>query len=268
MIDTISTSDTPQHADSPQRRRGLHRSLTAATALGLGTALLLATAPGALAHDELLESTPASGETLTETPQEITLTFSGSPLDGEGLTNLIDITDANGDSWVSGDVTVDGYDLTTETCEGMPNGEYTLGYRVVYSDGHVGEESFAFTLDDPDAPSADDATAPGAGCETVATGGEATTDSATEETDAASESAADTSAEATGATETADAEASADSATDAASETAPVAPAVPSWVWIAVLAALVVIALGAVWVIRAVRQHDGSTPNGSGPDQS
>ncbi|MGO1183081.1 MAG: copper resistance protein CopC [Micrococcaceae bacterium] len=251
MIENTPLSVTPGHPEPRRRSGGLRHSLTAGTALGLGAVLLLATAPGALAHDELLESTPASGETLTETPQDVILTFSGTPLDGEGLTNLIDITDANGDSWVSGDVTVAGYDLTTDTCEGMPNGDYTLGYRVVYSDGHVGEESFSFTLDDPDAPSAEEATAPGEGCEIEA---------------APSEPAAEDSADATESAESAEPAESAE--TDAASETAPVAPAVPSWVWIAVLAALVVIALGAVWVIRAVRQHDGSTPTGNGPDQA
>lgn len=236
---------------------------TTGTAAALGTALLLATASTALAHDELLESTPASGETLTTTPEDVVLTFSGTPLDGEGLTNLIDITDAEGNSWTSGEVTVDGYDLTTETCAGMPNGDYTLGYRVVYSDGHVGEESFSFTLDDTDAPSAEEAGAPEAGCEAAAA---ATTEAATE---TATESATDAAAEATvEASDSASAVESTEPAdTDESVDAAEVAPAVPSWIWIAVLVAVVVIAIGAAWVIRTVRQHDGGSTNGSGPDQ-
>ncbi|WBL20371.1 copper resistance CopC family protein [Citricoccus sp. NR2] len=211
---------------------------TTGTAAALGTALLLATATTALAHDELLESTPARGETLTTTPEDVVLTFSGAPLDGEGLSNLIDITDAEGNSWTSGEVTIDGYDLTTDTCAGMPNGDYTLGYRVVYSDGHVGEESFSFTLDDPEAPSAEEVVAPEAGCE------------AAEPSDSAS---------AVESAEPAD--------TDESVDAAEVAPAVPGWIWIAVLVAVVVMAIGAVWVIRTVRQHDGASTNGSGPEQ-
>src|SRR5699024_12693891 len=73
-------------------------------------------------------------------------------LDGEGLTNLICDTDDQGNQWQDGDVTVEGYELAVPLCEGLPQGDYTVTYRVVYSDGHTGEEGFSFTNADPDAP--------------------------------------------------------------------------------------------------------------------
>lgn len=104
------------------------------------------------AHDVLSESTPERDSTVETTPSEVRLQFSGQPLDGQGLSNLIRITDEPGNQWQDGDVVVDGYDLAIPTCEGMPQGDYTVAYRVVYSDGHTGEENFSFTNADPDAP--------------------------------------------------------------------------------------------------------------------
>lgn len=104
------------------------------------------------AHDVLTESTPERDSTVETTPDEVRLQFSGQPLSGQGLTNLIRITDEQGNQWQDGEVAVEGYDLAIPTCEGMPQGEYTVAYRVVYSDGHTGEESFSFTVADPNAP--------------------------------------------------------------------------------------------------------------------
>ena len=104
------------------------------------------------AHDVLTDSTPEVDATVETTPQEVRLQFSGQPLDGEGLTNLIRVTDDQGNQWQDGDVTVEGYELAVPLCEGLPQGDYTVTYRVVYSDGHTGEEGFSFTNADPDAP--------------------------------------------------------------------------------------------------------------------
>lgn len=104
------------------------------------------------AHDVLTDSTPERDSAVETTPDEVRLQFSGQPLGGQGLTNLIRITDEQGNQWQDGEVLVDGYDLAIPTCEGMPQGEYTVAYRVVYSDGHTGEESFTFTNADSSAP--------------------------------------------------------------------------------------------------------------------
>lgn len=117
------------------------------------TALGLLVAPQiANAHDVLTDSTPEVDSTVETTPEEIRLQFSGQPLTGEGLTNLIRVTDAEGNQWQDGEVAVEGYDLAIPVCDGLPQGDYTVAYRVVYSDGHTGEESFSFTNADPNAP--------------------------------------------------------------------------------------------------------------------
>lgn len=118
----------------------------------LGAVLSLMLVPQlAQAHDVLTDSTPEIDSTVETTPTEIRLQFSGQPLSGEGLTNLIRVTDAQNNQWQDGEVTVEGFDLAIPVCEGLPQGDYTVAYRVVYSDGHTGEESFGFTNADPNA---------------------------------------------------------------------------------------------------------------------
>lgn len=117
------------------------------TALGL----VLAPSP-AHAHDVLVESTPEIGSTVETTPTEVRLRFSGTPLTGQGLTNLIRVTDAQGNQWQDGDIVAEGYEMAVSLCEGLPQGDYDVAYRVIYSDGHTGEERFSFTNADPGAP--------------------------------------------------------------------------------------------------------------------
>jgi len=63
----------------------------------LFTALGMLLAPQvANAHDVLTESKPESDSTVETTPEEIRLQFSGQPLSGGGLTNLIRVTDVQG----------------------------------------------------------------------------------------------------------------------------------------------------------------------------
>src|SRR5699024_1552174 len=86
------------------------------------------------AHDVLTDSTHALDSTVETTPQEVRLQFSGQPLDGEGLSNLIRVTDDQDNQWQDGDVSVEGYELAVPLCEGLPQGDYSVTYRVVYSD--------------------------------------------------------------------------------------------------------------------------------------
>lgn len=131
---------------------------TLTTQLGLVLAALLASASLLLmpqtanAHDVLTGSTPETGSTVETSPDEVRLQFSGQPLSGQGLTNLIRVTDDQGNQWQDGEVAVEGYDIAIDVCDDLPQGEYTVAYRVVYSDGHTGEESFTFTNADPSAP--------------------------------------------------------------------------------------------------------------------
>ena len=206
---------------------------TLTTRLGVWFAALLTTiglvlAPQlAHAHDVLVESTPEVGSTLEETPAEVRLRFSGTPLSGEGLANLIRVTDAQGNQWQDGEPVVEGYELAVALCEGLPQGEYTVAYRVIYSDGHTGEESFSFTNADETAPTEN----------TPQDCGEAAgTDSP--------------SASQTQAPETSEPQATSD-AEEANQENS--SSSIPAWLWISAIAGIVLVAIVIVMLLRGSR---------------
>lgn len=135
------------------RRRTLARGLAGASTaalLALSTATIAAVP--ALAHDQLLSTTPEAGATAQEAPDEVSLTFSGNLITGQGIQNLVTVTDEAGHQWQDGDASVTGPELSVPMCEGMPNGDYEVAYRVVYSDGHSEAKQYDFALDDPAAP--------------------------------------------------------------------------------------------------------------------
>lgn len=116
-------------------------------AAGLGLTAVLASP--AWAHDTLISSSPAAGEVLTESPEEIVLEFSGGGLtEGEDIPNDIWVLDSEGENWESEEeAQVEGSTMTTELREELPDGEYTVLYHVVYADGHDEELSFEFEVD-------------------------------------------------------------------------------------------------------------------------
>ena len=191
----------------------------------------------AYAHDVLTESTPERDSTVETTPSEVRLQFSGQPLDGQGLTNLIRITDEQGNQWQDGDVVVEGYDLAIPTCEGMPQGDYTVAYRVVYSDGHTGEESFSFTNADPSAP----AEGTPQDCGEAVAGAE-------QETAPSDEENASTDNETVASDEDTQTPSDADEAGDGQTATS-----VPTWVWVAGGVGLLVVAGIVFLVMRGSR---------------
>lgn len=142
----------PTHISVPTRLR------LGAFAGGAALALGVLTAAPVYAHDSLIASTPEADEVLTESPEEVVLEFSGSGLTtGEGITNEIVVLDADEQDWTSEDpAEVDGSTLSTDIPEPLPNGEYEVHYRVVYSDGHDEERSFGFEVDAPVTDEEDD----------------------------------------------------------------------------------------------------------------
>ncbi|MCV7647003.1 copper resistance protein CopC [Micrococcus luteus] len=212
------------HQTTPVRR-----AARAAVGLALLPALVVAGAAPAAAHDELIRTAPAVDETVTTAPSEVLLTFSGDLIDGEGIQNLLQVRDADGNQWQSAAGTVDGPIFSAPLCEGLPNGDYEVAYRVVYSDGHSEERSFDFAVDDPAAPAA--GTAP-QGCGTAVAG-------ASPETTAGQGDAASAAA-------TAQADAS-DAAQPADSD------ALPAWVWAAGIAGLAVLVVAFLLMGRRAR---------------
>lgn len=104
----------------------------------------------AAAHDTLLSASPEADEVMDHSPEEIVLEFSGAGLTtGEAITNAILLRDANGENW-EGETQVEGSTMFTELPETLPNGEFDVVYRVVYSDGHSEEHSYSFEVADPE----------------------------------------------------------------------------------------------------------------------
>ena len=206
--------------------------------------LLLVGAPPAAAHDTLIASTPEADEVLEESPEEILLEFSGDGLTtGDTITNAIVVRDAEGENW-EGETEVEGSTMSTELPESLPNGEYEILYRVVYSDGHDEELSFGFEVDDPD--DADDASE--AEDEPASDEGTEPAESAEAESGAEDEagSASESDADEAGDDSTENAE-----ATDATSDES--GNPVPAWLVVAVAA--VAVAGGAALIVARRRRR-------------
>ena len=160
---------------------------TAALALAPFTAAALVLAPSpALAHDVLTGSTPEDGETLDAAPEEVVLTFNNEPLEtGDG--NAVSVTGPDEETtYETGDLAFDGNEVSTELEPLDQAGDYTIGFRVVSSDGHPIQESLTFTVPEEavadaapeEEPETDEAAAEDAQEEDT---GDAAEDTATEE---------------------------------------------------------------------------------------
>lgn len=116
-----------------------------AAALAVLVALLVAAGP-AWAHNSLRAATPVQQSTLTSAPTEIVLEFM-SRLDPTFTT--IVLTDAAKRKVGTGEPVVAGAKGTVQVTDTLPNGTYTVAYRVVSADGHPVQGSYPFTVADP-----------------------------------------------------------------------------------------------------------------------
>lgn len=132
--------------------RTRHTSPLAVAALCV---LLVAFTGGpALAHAEFSSAEPAPGSSLTESPDQVRLTFS-EPVAAEF--GPVRVTGLDGERVDDGDARVAPYDDSTVEVglEDLPEGTYTVEYRVTSVDGHVISDSYQFTV----APPAEETTA-------------------------------------------------------------------------------------------------------------
>ena len=131
----------------------------------VGASFLIAVAAAlpASAHDELVDSTPADGQTLTMLPAEFSVTANSDLLDlvGDGTGFGIQVTDAAGAFYGDGCLTVAGPTVSTPASLGVA-GAYLMVWQFVSGDGHPVSDTLSFTWD-PEAsfvPSAGVTTAP------------------------------------------------------------------------------------------------------------
>jgi methionine-rich copper-binding protein CopC len=104
---------------------------------------LLALPTVALAHVELISSSPAAGADLDTAPTEVTVTFDDE-LDPDK--SSFTVTDADGKVVGTGevDLTVADRNVMTGTVTITDPGVYTVGYTVAGVDGHVLGGAFSF----------------------------------------------------------------------------------------------------------------------------
>lgn len=258
---TPSTHSTTRPAG---RRRALRRGLggiSAAAVLALSGATV--TAAPALAHDQLLSTTPEAGATVTAAPAELSLTFSGNLITGQGIRNLVTVTDEAGHQWQDGAAQVSGPELTSALCEGMPNGDYDIAYRVVYSDGHSEAKQYGFTLEDPEAP--DTATPQDCGVpnpDAPVSSGEGPTSAGAGTDGVPGTTSGSEPAPATAEPDTAEpADGQTAEATSDAAQTA--TGVVTTWVWVIGILGVLIVAAAVVLVFRRAQAIDG--PAGGRP---
>ncbi|MGI8799531.1 MAG: copper resistance CopC family protein [Pseudonocardia sp.] len=133
------------------------RLLRAAVATLLAALLLLLATGTAAAHDQLVGSDPADGANLAAAPSKVTLQFN-APVRDQFAT--ITVIGPDGAAYQDGSPTVAGTAISVAVRPLGPAGRYTVGYRVVSSDGHPIQGSLGFTLTTAGAASA--TTAPSA----------------------------------------------------------------------------------------------------------
>ncbi|MEU7838985.1 MULTISPECIES: copper resistance CopC family protein [unclassified Nonomuraea] len=125
----------------------MKRSPFAALTAFLAALVLLGTAGPALAHDALKSSDPAKGATV-ESVDEVRLEFTS----GVRIPVVV-VRGAEGTAHQSGDPRADGKVVTQELKGALPDGKYTIAYRVVSSDGHPIEGEIPFTVKGAPSPS-------------------------------------------------------------------------------------------------------------------
>lgn len=129
--------------------QGIHKAhssrfAAAVAATALAAAAVLFTALPASAHDELLGSDPAADAALDAMPAQIDLTFSANVATDEGATEIA-VTDAAGASLVA-DAPVVLDNVVSQPLTGEGEGEITVLWKVVSSDGHPISGEYSFTV--------------------------------------------------------------------------------------------------------------------------
>ena len=134
------------------------RPLPQLSAWALGAGLVLVAAQGASAHNNVVKTTPASGEIVTESPVEVSLTTLEILLDlgGRSAGFAMVTRDAAGLYYGTGCLELSDNSMTTTVELGEP-GEYEVIFQLVGADGHTISDRWSFSY----APDGDYIAAPG-----------------------------------------------------------------------------------------------------------
>ncbi|MFJ6003068.1 copper resistance protein CopC [Arthrobacter sp. NPDC092385] len=131
-----------QRTSTTRRRRPARPGVAVLTAVLLALAMLLGAGGAANAHDALTGTNPAEGAEIEVLPPSLELTFTNVP---SGIGAQVQVLDESGADWADGPVGIVDRTATQPLRVGAPAGEYTVNWRVVSSDSHPIEGTFAFT---------------------------------------------------------------------------------------------------------------------------
>lgn len=129
----------PSLSPASRSSRTLALWLTAALA-----AIAVVPAIPALAHSELLESTPATGSKLSEPPQQVRLVF-GENVQEQGGAIVVQADDGSRVDQANTFAT-DANTATVQLAKNAPSGKFTVNFRVVSADGHIVSDTFSYRV--------------------------------------------------------------------------------------------------------------------------
>lgn len=136
---------------------GVGRFVRLRTALSVAGLILVGALVGvgpAAAHDYLVETDPAEGAVLTDSPEALSLTFSAELLE---VAPAIILTDSAGTTIVEATPELERAAAVVPLDKPLPDDDYRLAWSVVSSDGHRIQGSYEFTVG---AVGSDDMTSP------------------------------------------------------------------------------------------------------------
>lgn len=133
-VDAIAVDPTPA-------RRNRLRAALLASALLAAVAIGLADAAPAVAHDELLGSSPEHGEVLDDAPAVIELEFSNDIIE---MGTAVVVVDATGEELDVEEPVISGRTVSATLPTDVADGEYQARWRAVSADGHPIEGTIDF----------------------------------------------------------------------------------------------------------------------------
>ncbi len=118
----------------------MRRFTTSLFSLILVAVIALAFPSLASAHDVLEKTTPADGTTLATMPSTVSLQFAEPPL---AIGTQVIVKGPDGDV-AAGKPTIEGNNVVQAVSTTAPGGRYTVTYRVTSDDGHPVTGTFSF----------------------------------------------------------------------------------------------------------------------------
>jgi copper transport protein len=117
----------------------------------IAAAWLISSAPNALAHAELLGTTPSNGEHLAAAPSEVLLRFSETVTPVRDGTSVLDGRGKRLGTAQAESVGGDSARIRLPLPNSLPDGVYSVTWRVVSADSHPVHGAFVFSVGDAQA---------------------------------------------------------------------------------------------------------------------